>query len=108
MQASEAAILLGGAAGDTERALLKTRVGHLLRRMCSLAAADDEPVALTSKILTLSAAALPRVERLRVPLPAADRTDENGPPGEDEEDSAAGDDENLSAYVREPFAIRVL
>lgn len=97
VHASEAVILHGGAAGDAERALLNTRVGDFLRRMCSLATAagDEEAVAVTSKIVTLSAAALPRAERLRVPLP-----DENDPPGEDQEDSGGGDDDKPAAFVR--------
>jgi hypothetical protein len=101
VHASEAVILHGGAAGDTERALLRTRVGDFLRRMCSLATAagDEEAVALASKIVTLSAAALPRTERLHVPLPAADHPDENDPPGEDD----GGDDDKPSAYVRLSF-----
>lgn len=103
VHASEAVILHGGTAGDTaaavaERALLKTRVAGFLRRMCSLAAegavGDDEAVTLASTIVTLSATALPRVERLRVPLPG--RRVEN-------EDNA--NDEKPSAYVREPFAV---
>jgi hypothetical protein len=96
VHASEAVILHGGAAGDAERALLNRRVGDSLRRMCSLATAagDEEAVMVASKIVTLSAAALPRAERLRVQLP-----DENDPLGEDQEDSG-GDDDKPAAYVR--------
>jgi hypothetical protein len=93
VQEAEEAILHGG--GDTaatQKALLKERVPDFLRRLCSSASGGDEPLLLASSLVTLSATALPQVDRLRVPLPAY-----HHPASGDRDES---EDEAATAYVR--------
>ncbi|XP_059475922.1 uncharacterized protein LOC132196962 isoform X2 [Neocloeon triangulifer] len=65
VQQSEEIIFRHGSGGTAqrERALLRRRLDSFLRSLCS------EQTLVRSRIVTLSTATLPQVERLRVPLP---------------------------------------